>query len=66
MSTATNPMKAPAAVPGIEDAISVAVGSSHSCAARRSARVVCWGSTDRGQLGDGSGPGAPTEVPGLP
>ncbi|MBX3233637.1 MAG: hypothetical protein KIT84_21055 [Labilithrix sp.] len=41
-------------VPGIEDAIDVAVGEWHSCALLKSTKVLCWGENLRGQLGDGT------------
>lgn len=41
-------------VPGLEDAKSVTVSSSHACALRRDDTVVCWGSNGSGQLGDGT------------
>lgn len=41
-------------VAGIDDAIDVAVGAFHTCAARRDGSVACWGSNDSGALGDGT------------
>jgi hypothetical protein len=41
-------------VVGLSDAVSVATGYFHSCAARRSGEVVCWGNNDWGELGDGT------------
>ena len=57
----------PAKVPGIRDAIAIAVGSSHTCAVHRSGRVSCWGDGSRGQLGDGAEDPSfsPRIVPGL-
>lgn len=52
--------------PGVSDAVSIAAGLSHSCAALSDKRVVCWGENAEGQLGNGSfagfvppGPSAP-------
>jgi len=36
------------------DAEEIAVGGQHACARRSHGTVVCWGSNDRGQLGNGS------------
>lgn len=48
----------PAAVDGLTDAVTVAVGGSgprgHACAVRSGGTVRCWGRNHRGQLGDGS------------
>ena len=41
----------PTAVPGITDAVSVAVGFHHACAVSSDGRVRCWGRNDQGQLG---------------
>jgi alpha-tubulin suppressor-like RCC1 family protein len=45
------PHAEPAPVLGIHDAIEVSVGSSHSCAWRRSGAIACWGDTQRGAVG---------------
>ncbi len=57
----------PAMVPGIRDAVAVAVGADHTCAVHRSGQVSCWGDGSRGQLGDGAGESSsePRIVPGL-
>jgi WD40 repeat protein len=39
-------------VRGLDDAVSIAAGSSHSCAIRKAGTVACWGSGARGELGD--------------
>lgn len=52
----------PMAVEGIADAIGIAAGSHHSCAALADGGVRCWGYDSYGQLGDGARSGA-TEVP---
>ena len=40
-------------VPGIDDTVHVTVGGMNACALLRTKRVVCWGSSDRGELGVG-------------
>ena len=57
----------PAAVPGIADAVALAVGSDHTCIVHAAGEVSCWGSGSLGQLGDGTGASAssPQRVPGL-
>lgn len=44
----------PVSVNGISDAVSIAAGSSHTCAALGDGTVQCWGDNSRSQLGDGS------------
>ncbi|MBX3225463.1 MAG: hypothetical protein KF795_33465 [Labilithrix sp.] len=44
----------PQRVPGIDDAIAVASGVSHTCVVHRGGAVSCWGSNFFGQLGDGT------------
>ena len=44
---------APVAVPGLV-AVQISAGGQHTCARRASGTVVCWGSDDFGQLGDGA------------
>ena len=41
-------------IPGITDAVHVAVGESHSCAVLASGGVRCWGANAGGQLGSGT------------
>jgi alpha-tubulin suppressor-like RCC1 family protein len=41
-------------VPGVTDAVSLALGASHSCARRATGDVVCWGANSVGQLGTGA------------
>jgi alpha-tubulin suppressor-like RCC1 family protein len=49
---------------GITDWIALDAGSNHACAIRESGALYCWGSNNRGQLGDGSNDnhGEPTLV----
>jgi len=53
MSGRTAARSAPALVPGISDAASLAVGLRHTCIVRTDNTVSCWGRNDYGQLGDG-------------
>ena len=67
-------------VAGLSDAVDLAVGNGHTCAARSTGGVVCWGRNHAGQLGNGSmtvdridaspftfsGEPSPVEVVGLP
>ena len=57
---------APAALAG-ERAVLVAAGHRHTCAVTASGKVLCWGSNDYGQLGDGTNAWrlTPTAVAGL-
>ncbi|MCA9576347.1 MAG: hypothetical protein KC668_12965 [Myxococcales bacterium] len=64
--------KPPTVVPGIDDAIQVALGENHSCALRRDGSVWCWGYDRMGELGDGrliedgNQASPPVRVAGLP
>jgi hypothetical protein len=44
----------PVTVEGITDATAVEVSSDHRCALLADHRVVCWGDTFRGKLGNGT------------
>lgn len=44
----------PVAVSGIVNAIQIATGNDHSCAALASGAVQCWGSNVSGELGNGT------------
>lgn len=50
-NTSANP--SPIVVSNLNDAIAIAAGKNHVCAARRGGTVVCWGAGGAGQLGDG-------------
>ena len=60
------PALVPQDVPGIDDAVQLASGVSHSCVVRRSGTVSCWGINTSGQLG-GSVPrsSSPVDVTGI-
>jgi alpha-tubulin suppressor-like RCC1 family protein len=50
-----------------EDWVSVSAGNIHTCGVRKNAKLYCWGSDGRGQVGDGGdipelGPTAPVRV----
>ena len=47
---------------GSEQGVSIGVGRRHTCALLDSGRVVCWGSNQYGQLGNGPTTGASTGV----
>jgi alpha-tubulin suppressor-like RCC1 family protein len=44
----------PQPVPGIDDAIAIASGLSHTCVVHEKGTVSCWGINSFGQLGDGT------------
>lgn len=46
------PALVPQDVPGINDAVQLASGLSHSCVVHRTGTVSCWGINSFGQLGD--------------
>jgi alpha-tubulin suppressor-like RCC1 family protein len=52
----------PVTVTGIDDAIDLAVGFEHTCVARESGEVWCWGWNERRQLGDGTRAPQPAPV----
>lgn len=51
---------APAAVPGVSDAIALAAGRDFTCVVRMGGGVSCWGGNDQGQLGNGTTMASPT------
>jgi alpha-tubulin suppressor-like RCC1 family protein len=57
-------------VSGLSDVIAVSAGGEFTCAVESSGAVVCWGASDVGELGHGSGfgprDGDLVEVAGLP
>jgi alpha-tubulin suppressor-like RCC1 family protein len=58
----------PVPIPNGEGIVSVAAGRAFTCAVSDAGKVYCWGSNDRGQLGDGSVQqeiSIPNEVPGV-
>jgi alpha-tubulin suppressor-like RCC1 family protein len=57
----------PVSVAGLDDAVFIDAGSSHTCAIRESGEVVCWGDGGGGRLGSGvAGDSAiPAAVSGL-
>jgi alpha-tubulin suppressor-like RCC1 family protein len=59
--------RTPVRVPGVTDAVQLAIGSSHTCALLRDGTVTCWGDNTWGQLGRGPHPGLlpPAPVDGL-
>ncbi len=63
-STATS-VPLPQQAIGVTDAISVAVGYSHACAATKSGAVWCWGAGDYGENGGTAGLTTPTQVAGI-
>lgn len=76
-STPFEELAAPRRIPGLDDAVAVAVNlSEHSCALRRDGRVACWGHDGYNALGDdrpdtprregeGSFQTTPRDVPGI-
>lgn len=53
----TTPSDVPVQVAGLSDAVAITVGGSYNngfaCAVRKNGAVRCWGSCERGTLGDG-------------
>jgi hypothetical protein len=44
----------PQALPGMDDIVEVKASWAHVCARRKSGEILCWGSNDQGELGDGT------------
>ncbi len=58
----------PTDVDGITDAVDIASGSNHTCVARESGKVTCWGYNLDGQLGNGESANrrpSPVDVTGM-
>jgi len=56
-----------APVQHLNDAVQLASGNAHTCARRANGSIVCWGSNEFGQLGDGTNTdrASPVTVPDL-
>jgi alpha-tubulin suppressor-like RCC1 family protein len=62
-----NPQLTPIRLAGVDGAIAIAAGQSHSCAVLDSGAIRCWGANNFGQLGSGAvgdPPAAPVDVVG--
>ena len=55
-SETADPLFAPALIPDISGATSWAAGAEQTCALLPEAGIVCWGSNEYGQLGEGRSP----------
>lgn len=57
----------PKSVAGVNDAIAIASGTDHTCIARKSGKVSCWGSNFAGNLGNGTttDSSVPVDVSGM-
>ncbi len=53
----------PEVVPGITNAIAVAVGASHTCVVLNTGSIQCWGENSDGQLGDRTTTSSSVPVP---
>ena len=53
---------APVTVTGLTNATSISTSGSHTCALRSDGTVVCWGSGNMGELGNGTLADSPTPV----
>jgi cysteine-rich repeat protein len=66
----TTDQSLPVVVPGLADAVDLALGQDFACALRAGGVVSCWGDDGAGQLGDNDGStvdsAAPVDVTGLP
>jgi len=49
----------PGLVPGLTDAVEIAVGGRFACARRATGAVMCWGDNERGELGNPAGGALP-------
>ena len=61
-------VRTPLIVAGLGPAVDLDVGAAHSCAVQQDGAVMCWGGSERGQLGDGTRTdrAVPVRVAGLP
>jgi len=50
----TSAPKGTGAVLGVTDAVQLAVTAKHACVRTKAGKVVCWGSNEDGQMGDGT------------
>jgi alpha-tubulin suppressor-like RCC1 family protein len=53
LGTPIEPIATLPVVPGIDDAVALAVGTGHACTIGVKGRVRCWGDNERGELGAG-------------
>ena len=60
---AASPWLTPTVVPGISDAVELAVGEGVNCVRHATGEVSCWGMNNRGQLGVGTTSTTPTTTP---
>jgi alpha-tubulin suppressor-like RCC1 family protein len=52
--TAGGTRLAPLAMPGSQRFVAITTGASHTCGRTTDGSLYCWGSNDKGQLGDGT------------
>jgi alpha-tubulin suppressor-like RCC1 family protein len=65
-ATPDSSVTTPVDVVGLEDAVAVTVGTSHTCALRETGEVACWGRAGAGTLGHGgTNSSVPVMVVGL-
>jgi len=62
-STSAGSYVAPTAVGGVSGAVSVAAGRANTCAVLSDATAKCWGSTERGSLGNGQLNSGTVQIP---
>jgi alpha-tubulin suppressor-like RCC1 family protein len=61
--TAGTTINTPVRLPGVTDAVEVSCGGRHTCVRTRSGQVLCTGSNNNGQIGDGTNVDRSTLVP---
>jgi alpha-tubulin suppressor-like RCC1 family protein len=59
----TTPRLVPSTVAGLSGVLSIAAGTTHTCAVRADGTVACWGNNFAGQLGTGDTTSRPTPTP---